>query len=55
MSEEVLYKFNELLNTFGNKLPNHEQYPKQFEYYVKLYKYYQDRKKKSQELVPIDS
>ena len=37
-------EFQEFLNMFDN-IPNPESYPKSFEFYMKLYKYYKSRKK----------
>ena len=41
--EEVLQKYNEMLEYFG-ALPNPEQEPIRFAYYVRLYRYYKERK-----------
>jgi hypothetical protein len=32
-------QIEEFLKMYGNRLPNPEHCPKEFEYYVKLYKY----------------
>lgn len=37
--EQILEKYNELVEMFGDKLPNPEQYPRCFGYYVKMYNY----------------
>lgn len=43
MSEEELEQtVNEMIEMFG-ELPNPEQEPKRFAYYVKLFKYYKER------------
>lgn len=40
MTEDELKKILEdMLEMFGDKLPNPEHYPKIFEYYVKLYQH----------------
>jgi hypothetical protein len=39
-NEEVLRIYNEMVEIFGDHLPNPEQEPIRFAYYVKLYKYY---------------
>jgi hypothetical protein len=41
--DEVLKMYNEMLEYFGT-LPNPEQEPRRFAYYVKLYRYYKERK-----------
>jgi hypothetical protein len=41
MSSEELEKiYDEMVEIFGDNLPNPEQEPIRFAYYVKLYKYY---------------
>jgi len=35
-------KIEEFLEMYGDKLPNPEHCPKEFEYYVRIYKYYKD-------------
>ena len=41
MSSEELEKiYNHMVEIFGEHLPNPEQEPMRFAYYVKLYKYY---------------
>lgn len=42
--EEALEFYQKLQEYFGDKLPNFEQEPRQFAYYVKLYRYYNERK-----------
>ena len=37
MTPEQMY--NEMVEIYGDKLPNLDQQPREFEYYVKLYKY----------------
>ena len=41
--EEVLNFYNELVEYYGDKLPNFEHEPRQFAYLVKLYRYYKSR------------
>jgi hypothetical protein len=41
--EQALEFYNELKEHFGDKLPNFEHYPRQFAYYVRLYRYYKTR------------
>lgn len=36
-------EINELIEFWGNRLPNPEHYPKTFMWYVKLWRYYRDR------------
>lgn len=38
--QEALDFYDELVKEFGDKLPNPEQQPIEFKYYVKLYKYF---------------
>ena len=42
--EEVMELFTEMQKMFGDDLPNPEQEPIQFAYYIKLYKSYKERK-----------
>lgn len=42
---EALETYAEMEDIFGDDLPNFEHHPKQFEYYVKLYRYYHERKR----------
>lgn len=39
-NEEVMYHYNRMVEIWGYRLPNLEQEPIRFEYYVKLYKMY---------------
>jgi hypothetical protein len=41
--EEVLKMYEEMVEYFG-ELPNPEQEPIRFAYYVKLFRYYKERK-----------
>ena len=36
--EEVLKLYDEMVEMYGDKLPNPEHEPRQFQYYIKLYK-----------------
>lgn len=40
--EEVLKLYDEMVEMYGDKLPNPEHEPRQFQYYIKLFLY--DRK-----------
>lgn len=40
---EVLKEYNAMQDYFGDRLPNFEHYPRQFAYYVKLYRYYKGK------------
>jgi hypothetical protein len=42
--EEVLAFYDELVEYYGDKLPNFEHEPKQFMQCVKLYRYYKERR-----------
>lgn len=42
--EEAMNLINEMQKMFGDDLPNLEQEPIRFAYYVKLYKFYTERK-----------
>jgi hypothetical protein len=42
--EEVLDKYNRMVEQFGEDLPNPEQEPIRFKYYVKLFNYYHEKK-----------
>ena len=42
---EVENTYKEMLEYFG-ELPNFEHHPRQFAYYVKLYRYYKERREK---------
>jgi hypothetical protein len=39
-NDEVTYHYNRMLEIWGDSLPNLEQEPIRFAYYVKLYKAY---------------
>ena len=41
--DEEIQKFIDYWNNKGVRLPDPEMYPKCFQYYIKLYKYYQSR------------
>lgn len=41
--EQALEFYNELQEFFGDKLPNFEHYPRQFAYYVRIYRYHKTR------------
>lgn len=41
--DEVLKTYGMMQEIFGDDLPNFEHHPRQFEYYVKLYRYYHER------------
>jgi hypothetical protein len=41
--EELQEKVNALIEMFGGDLPNPEQEPRRFAYYVKLFKFYTER------------
>jgi hypothetical protein len=45
--EEALKRYNELVEHFGDKLPNFEHHPRQFAYCVRIYEYYKQRQTKS--------
>jgi hypothetical protein len=38
--EQILIHYSNMQEIFGEALPNPEHSPKQFEYFVKLYKYF---------------
>jgi len=38
--QEILYHLNRMIEIYGDDLPNPEQEPKRFAYYVKLYRKY---------------
>jgi hypothetical protein len=42
--QEAIDFYNELVEHFGDSLPNFEHEPIRFAYCVKLYKYYKERK-----------
>lgn len=37
--EEVLKLYDEMVERYGDKLPNPDHEPKQFQYYIKLFLY----------------
>lgn len=37
--EQILDTYNRMVAHYGDSLPNPEHYPKQFQYYVKLFTY----------------
>jgi hypothetical protein len=39
-NEEVLRIYEDMVKVFGNNLPNPDQEPIRFAYYVKLYRYF---------------
>lgn len=41
--EEVLNFYNELVEYYGDELPNFEHEPRRFAYFVNLYRYYKSR------------
>lgn len=41
--EEVLKEYEAMADYFGDALPNFEHHPRQFAYYVKLWRYYKSR------------
>jgi len=41
--EELLHHYNRMVEIFGDNLPNIEQEPIRFKYYVKLYRYFDMR------------
>lgn len=47
-SDDALRLYNEMISEFGNRLPNPEHYPKQFQYYVKLYLHYKKHSQKNE-------
>lgn len=40
---EALKTYAMMQDIFGDDLPNFEHHPRQFSYYVKLYRYYHER------------
>lgn len=38
--EEVLKMYDEMVKIYGDRLPDPERQPREFAYFVKLYKYY---------------
>lgn len=45
------FHLKEMQELFGDQLPNHEQYPIQFAYFVKLYAFYNKRKEQRNALI----
>lgn len=43
--EEALAFYNELVEHYGDSLPNFEHEPRRFDAYVKMYLYYKERSK----------
>jgi len=43
--EEILDEYNKMVDHFGS-MPHPEHEPKRFAYYVKIYRYYHEQKKK---------
>lgn len=39
-NEQLLEHYQRMVDIYGDNLPNPEQEPIRFQYYVKLYKYY---------------
>lgn len=42
--QEVLDYYNKLQEHYGDKLANPEQEPRRFEWQVRIYRYYQERR-----------
>lgn len=38
--EQIMKAYEEMIELFGDKLPNPEHYPRMFAHFVLLYKYY---------------
>jgi len=45
--EDALKFYDELVEEYGDSLPNFEHCPKEFLYKVRLYKYYKERRNNS--------
>ena len=43
--QEILKVYEGMQKVFGDRLPDFEVFPKQFAYYLKLYRYYYDTNK----------
>ena len=43
-NEEIVELYNKLVEHFGDNLANPEHQPRTFEYQVRLYRYYNERK-----------
>lgn len=41
--EEMIQIYNEMVERYGDRLPNPEQQPIEFKYYLKLFLYYRNR------------
>ena len=41
--EEIIKMYEEMVNMWGDKLPNPEHEPIRFAYYVKMYKYLKEK------------
>lgn len=41
--DEILTLYNEMVEYYGDRLPNFEHYPRQFAYCVTLWKYYKSK------------
>ena len=44
--EEIEKAYNEMVEMWGDKLPNPEHHPIQFNYYVRMYKFLKERSEK---------
>lgn len=42
--EEILTAYQEMVDIWGDKLPNPEHEPIRFAYYIKMYSYYKETK-----------
>ena len=42
-NEEIEASYNEMVEMWGDKLPNPEQEPIRFAYYVRMYKYFKEK------------
>ena len=41
--QEIEQAYNEMVDWWGDKLPNPEHEPKRFDYYVRMYRYLKER------------
>jgi len=41
--EQIEAAYNEMVKMWGDKLPNPEQEPLRFAYYVRMYKYFKEK------------
>ena len=48
--EEILKMYEELVEYYGDKLPNPEHYPRQFAQCVKLWRYYKSKENENSNL-----